>query len=99
MSRSFWMIQGIGLRANDIEPHIDKEKAARCILDVYPHISELYDMTISNDYSSFNVQDYIECRLFDNIGDLLTFCDPTDSLTFCDDGEGNVYFYYPPSMP
>lgn len=99
MSLYHWMIESIGLRANDIEPHIDKEKAARCILDVYPHISELHDMTISYDYSDFNIQDYIEGGFFNNIGDLLTFCDPTDSLTFCDNGEGNVYFYYPPSMP
>lgn len=26
-------------------------------------------------------------------------CDDTDTLTFCDDGDGNEYFYYPPSMP
>lgn len=33
------------------------------------------------------------------IGDLLAHCDDTDTLTFCDDGDGNEYFYYPPSMP
>ncbi len=29
----------------------------------------------------------------------LPFCDDTDSLTYGDNGDGESYFYYPPSYP
>lgn len=99
MSLSYWMIEGIGLCTNDIEPHLDDKKVVRCISEAHPDDLELKSMLFRDDYSNFDVHDYIDNGLFNNVGDLLCFCDQTDSLTFCDDGEGNVYFYYPPSMP
>lgn len=99
MSLSYWMIEGIGLCTNDIEQHLDDKKVVRCISEAHPDDLELKSMLLRDDYSNFDIHDYIENGLFDNVGDLLCFCDQTDSLTFCDDGEGNVYFYYPPSMP
>lgn len=99
MSLSYWMIEGIGLCTNDIEPHLDDKKVVRCISEAHPDDLELKSMLLRDDYSNFDVHDYIDNGLFNNVGDLLCFCDQTDSLTFCDDGEGNVYFYYPPSMP
>lgn len=45
-----------------------------------------------------NLDDFFQCFEGD-LGDLLCYCDDTDSLTFCDDGVGNEYFYYPPSLP
>lgn len=99
MSLSYWMIEGIGLCTNDIEPHLDDKKVVRCISEAHPDDLELKSMLLRDDYSNFDVHDYIDNGLLNNVGDLLCFCDQTDSLTFCDDGEGNVYFYYPPSMP
>lgn len=99
MSLSYWMIEGIVLCTNDIEPHLDDKKVVRCISEAHPDDLELKSMLLRDDYSNFDVHDYIDNGLFNNVGDLLCFCDQTDSLTFCDDGEGNVYFYYPPSMP
>ena len=99
MSLSYWMIEGIGLCANDIEPHLDDKKVVRCISEAHPDDLKLKSMLLRDDYSNFDIHDYIDNGLFNNVGDLLCFCDQTDSLTFCDDGEGNVYFYYPPSMP
>ena len=99
MSLSYWMIEGIGLCANDIEPHLDNEKVVKCISEVHPDDLELKTMILRDDYSNFDVHDYIDNGLFENVGDLLCFCDDTDSLTFCNDGDVNTYFYYPPSMP
>ena len=99
MSLSYWMIEGIGLCANDIGPHLDNEKVVKCISEVHPDDLELKTMILRDDYSNFDVHDYIDNGLFENVGDLLCFCDDTDSLTFCNDGDGNTYFYYPPSMP
>lgn len=36
---------------------------------------------------------------FENLADVFTFCDDTDSLTYGDNGDGESYFYYPPSYP
>ena len=62
-------------------------------------MTELKRMVASGDFSSLDIEDYLYGQPFDNIADLLTHCDDTDSITYGDDGEGSYYFYYPPSMP
>lgn len=100
MSMTYWMIEGIGLKVSDIKPHIDKEKAARFFYEQFPDNTELGDMVISGNCSDFDMEEYCYNRLgFDNLASVLCYCDDTDSLTFCDDGDGSLYFYYPPSMP
>lgn len=99
MSVSYWMIEGIGLNADDVAPHINKEKAVRFFLEQLPEESDLADMIAANDYSSFDIEEYYYGNGFENLADILCHCDDTDSLTFGDDGDGGAYFYYPPSMP
>ncbi len=99
MSVSYWMIEGIGLNVDDVAPHINKEKAVRFFLEQFPEESDLADMIAANDYSSFDIEEYYYGNGFENLADVLCHCDDTDSLTFGDDGDGGVYFYYPPSMP
>lgn len=99
MSMNYWMIEGIGLNADDIEPHINKEKVARFFYQQFPDNEELKDMIAAGGYSSFDVEEYYFGNGFDNLADVLCHCDDTDSLTYCGDGDGNTYFYYPPSMP
>ncbi len=99
MSMSYWMIEGVGLNVDDIEPHINKEKAARFFYEQFPDDAELKDMIAANNYSSFDMEEYYDGNGFENLAEVLCFCDDTDSITFGDDGEGNAYFYYPPSMP
>lgn len=100
MSKAYWIIEGIGLKASDIEPHIDKEKAVYFLCKHFPVETELGDMIISGNYSDFDMEEYCYNRLgFDNLASVLCYCDDTGSFTFRDDGEGNSYFYYPPSMP
>lgn len=99
MSMTYWMIEGIGLKVSDIKPHIDKEKAARFFYEQFPDNTELKDMVSSGDYSGFDAEEFCYSLWFDNLAHVLCRCDDTDSLTFCDDGDGSLYFYYPPSMP
>lgn len=99
MSVSYWMIEGIGLNADDVAPHINKEKAVRFFLEQLPEESDLADMIAANNYSSFDIEEYYYGNGFENLADVLCHCDDTDSLTFGDDGDGGTYFYYPPSMP
>lgn len=47
----------------------------------------------------FDIDDYLYGEPFENLADVFTFCDDTDSLTYGDNGDGESYFYYPPSYP
>lgn len=99
MSMTYWMIEGIGLNVDDVAPHINTEKAARFFYEQLPDDTDLRDMIASDNYSSFDIEEYYYGNGFENLADVLCHCDDTDSITFCDDGDGNIYFYYPPSMP
>ena len=103
MSMCYWMLEGIGLDTDKIVPYLNMEKVARLLIeqpDSEPDIVEnLKRMVESNDFSNLNIDDYLYGQPFDNLADLLTHCDDTDSITYGSDGEGSYYFYYPPSMP
>lgn len=103
MSMCYWMLEGIGLDTDKIVPYLNMEKVARLLIeqpDSEPDIVEnLKRMVESNDFSNLNIDDYLYGQPFDNLADLLTHCDDTDSSTYGSDGEGSYYFYYPPSMP
>ena len=47
---------------------------------------------------SLDVRNFLFGKPFNNLGDLLTHCDDTDSITYGDDGDGGSYFFYSPSM-
>lgn len=96
MNVSHWLITGIGIRANDIEPRIDETKAIQFLYEQFPDAVDLEIIFHDND---FTAKDLGQCCGFDNLANVLCHCDDTDTLTYGDDGEGNQYFYYPPSMP
>lgn len=99
MSVSYWMIQGVGIDTDKIEPFIDKEKLAAMLIAQLPDDDELLDIVEKKEYDKLHVEDYLYGEPFNNLADLLTHCDDTDSITYGDDGECGSYFYYPPSMP
>lgn len=99
MSMSYWIIEGIGLNAQDIKPYINTEKAVRFFYEQFPDDPTLAGMIAANDYSTFDVESFYYGNGFENLADVLCHCDDTGSTIFGDDGDGNVYFYYPPSMP
>ena len=99
MSVSYWMIEGVGINTDKIEESINKEKLAAMLLEQLPDDELVLDIIKKKAYDRLDVRDFLCGEPFDNLGDLLTHCDDTDSITYGDDGEGASYFYYPPSMP
>lgn len=99
MSVSYWMIEGVGINTDKIESFLDKEKLAQMLLKQLPDDEELLEMSVNKKYDGLDVREFLYGNPFENLGDLLTHCDDTDSITYGDDGEGGSYFYYPPSMP
>lgn len=99
MSVSYWMIEGVGINTDKIEPFLDKEKLAQMLLEQLPDDEELLEISANKKYDELDVRDFLYGNPFQNLGDLLTHCDDTDSITYGDDGESGSYFYYPPSMP
>lgn len=93
------MIEGVGIDTDKIEPFIDKKKLAKMLLEQLPDDEELLEIISNENYEKLDMRDFMYGEPFDNLGDLLTHCDDTDSLTYGDDGECGTYFYYPPSMP
>ncbi len=77
----YWLIEGVGLNANDIEARIDREKAVRFFYEQLPEDSFLADMIAAGDYSPFDMEDYFWGNGFENLADVLCHCDDTDSLT------------------
>lgn len=96
MSVSYWLIEGVGLNADNIEPYINKENTVRFFCEQFPDEAELKDMIAAGDYTSFDMEEYYYGNGFENLADVLCHCDDTDSLTFGYDGDGGAYFYYPP---
>ena len=64
MSTSYWMIEGIGLRALDVKPYINIEKAARFFHAQYPDDSDLAAMIAANDYSSFDLESFYRSNVY-----------------------------------
>lgn len=99
MSVSYWMIEGVGINTDKIESFLDKEKLAQMLLEQLPDDEDLLEISANKKYDELDVRDFLYGSPFENLGDLLTHCDDTDSITYGDDGESGSYFYYPPSMP
>ena len=107
MSLSYWVIEGVGLCTEDIEPYINKKKLVEFMLEQLDSkdeevISELKHMIATEDFSEFDLINYLYGYPFENLADILTHCDDFNSLTFGDDGDSGCsshYLYYPPSMP
>lgn len=91
MSVSYWMCQGVGIRTNELLPFLSTQKCVQFMK------TQLPDDDITED--KFNIDDYLYGNPFDNLAEMFTFCDDTDSLTYGDNGEGEYYFYYMPTYP
>lgn len=99
MSTCYWMIEGIGIDVEKIRPNLNKRKVINLVLEQNPNDENALEWKKCRDLTKFDIDDYLHGNLFDNLGDLLAHCDKTDTITYGDNGDGGVYFYYPPSMP
>lgn len=93
MSTDYWVIQGVGIDTDDIV--FSNEKLKQMIMERPPYNKALAKKLHRGE---FDIDDYLYGSYFENIADLLTFCDDTDTLTYGADGDKS-YFYYPPLMP
>ena len=94
MSMSYWMCAGIGIRVNQLYPHLNKKK---CIEVLIKQLGEA-EMEGIEPYE-FEIDDYMFGEPFANLGDFLCTVDDTNTLTYGDNGYGEYYFYYTPSYP
>ena len=99
MSKCYWTIEGVGLKTNDIQRYLDTEKLVKLFHEQLPEDEELNEMISAEDYSAFELRDFLYGEPFQNLADVLCHCDDSNTLTYGDDGEGTDYLYYPPSMP
>lgn len=99
MSVSYWMIEGVGIDVDKIMPHLNKEKLAHFLAEQLPDDEIVTEIIEKEAYSDMEIDDFMYGEPFDNLGDLLTHCDDSDSLSYGDDGESGAYLYYPPSLP
>lgn len=103
MSLSYWMIEGVGIDTAEIRSHLNQNKLLGLLVEQLPKDEDVLGLAqVREDTGKcpeFDIDDYLYGQPFDNLADLLTHCDGTDTITYGDDGEGGYYFYYPPSMP
>lgn len=92
MSMEYWMIEGVGVCVSDLRPCINADKFLNFLKE------QRLDEPIPEDE---DVESYIDDCIFDldGIGSTFCLCDKTGALTYCDNGGGEDYLYYPPSMP
>lgn len=99
---TYWLIEGIGINVDKVRPHLNKRKVINLILRHFPENEDALKWKFRRDLSGFDIYDFFDGCPFDNLADLLTYCDDTDTLTYGDTNgynDGDEYFYYPPSMP
>lgn len=74
MSMCYWICQGIGIRANQLRPFLNTQKCVQLLKEQLP------GEEISED--GFDIDAYLYGEPFENLADVFTFCDDTDSLTY-----------------
>ena len=99
MSVSYWMIEGVGIDVDKIKPHLNNEKLVQLLSEQLPDDEIVNEIMEKGSYCDLDINDFMYGEPFDNLGDLLTHCDDSNSLSYGDDGESGAYLYYPPSLP
>lgn len=103
MSYCYWMIEGVGINTDRIRPYLNQDKLLDLLAQQLPNEEDVLELVQLREDNGkrpdFDIDDYLYGQAFENLADLLTFCDDTDTITYGDDGEGGYYFFYPPSMP
>lgn len=102
MSMNCWLIEGIGINADDIIPYVNNKKLVKTLFDYYSNNDDLKNIIKNESYTDFTAEQLIEDYVFifsNSLAEFLYLCDDTDFLVFCSDGEGSTYLYYQPTMP
>lgn len=99
MSVSYWVIEGVGINVNTIRPYLNKEKLVQFLTEQLPDDELVIEFKKKGTCCDLNIDDFLYGDPFDNLADLLSHCDDSNSLTYGDDGESGAYLYYSPSLP
>lgn len=99
MSVSYWVIEGVGINVNTIRPYLNKEKLVQFLTEQLPDDELVIEFKKKGACCDLNIDDFLYGDPFDNLADLLSHCDDSNSFTYGDDGESGAYLYYPPSFP
>lgn len=99
MSMCYWLIEGIGIDTDKLIPFIDNKKLAEFLCVQLPDDEFVSEVVSQEKYDELDFEDFLYGNPFENLADLLTSCDDTNTLTYGIDGEDGYYLYYPPSMP
>lgn len=98
MSLCYWTVEGVGFNTNEIRPHLNKRKLINFLLKQLPDDEDVLAWKNRRDLKEFDIDEWLYGQPFENLADLLTHCDDTDTLCY-GNVDGDDYFYYPPSMP
>lgn len=99
MSISYWMIDGIGIDTDKLRGKLDYKKVVDLLVKWWGEDDDLLEMQETACYDELDLDSFFDGAFCDNLGDFLCMCDDKKVMTYGDNGDGGVYFYYPPSMP
>lgn len=99
MSVSYWMIEGVGIDVEKVKPRFNNKKLAQLLAEQMPDDEIVIEIMEKGSFNDLDINDFMYGEPFDNLADLLSRCDDSNSLTYGDDGESGAYLYYPPSLP
>lgn len=83
MSNSYWMIEGVGIDTDEIIPHLNQDKLLDLLAEQLPKEDDVLELVQARKNTGkcpeFDIGDYLYGQPFENLADLLTFCDDTDT--------------------
>lgn len=98
MSVCYWSIEGIGIPMSEVFPHLNNAKVIDFLANELPEDINLNMWKNADNPEEFDIDCYLYGMPFDNLAEMLTHCDNTDTLTF-GETENDCFLYYRPSMP
>lgn len=92
MSMCYWICEGVGVRTNDLYPHLNRKK---CIELIEKKTGD----TFVGDEDEFDIDEYLYGEVYENLAEMLCDCDETNTLSWGDNGNGEYFFFYCPTYP
>ena len=95
MSMEYWVIQGVGLCAEDVQ--LSETKLRAFLLEQFRDDTDTIEEINSMD--TIDLNRFLYGEPYSNLGELLTVCDDTGTMTYDDNGDCYSYFLFAPRMP
>ena len=82
MSVYYWSIEGIGIPMSEVFPHLNNAKVIDFLANELPEDINLNMWKNMDNPEAFDIDCYLYGMPFNNLAEMLTHCDNTDTLTF-----------------